>query len=1615
MSSSSSSTSVPQRPHKKPRHDYAQEEDRISANEPSSSQPAQQTIAQATTLTSSIEMAQSRRRSSRKGRNDELLQLEQSIGAGPRSSRQSPRSSPPFTQQNLGKDRVANRSSSSKLHDCSDFSSVAANSVDAPEHVYHAGGSDNDLNSIVISKSENEETLSGDGEAQHDREGLDKDDDGDIPGDNADDGDYHDVDHEDDEEEEEEEDDEDEDDDDDDDEDDDDDDDDEGEDDQDDDGHPSSRRIGIGSFFGAGLSNASGGIFRNILEQLNSGDPTLQLIALGELANLLSISTEDSLAGYISIDGLVSPLVTIMRGPDAFGEDNPEMMLLACRCLANLMEALPASTANVAYGGAIPVLCQKLLEIQYIDLAEQALSTLEKISKDYPASVVREGGLNACLAYLDFFSTNVQRTAVNTAANCASSIPVDAFPSIRDAVPMLCTIVNGSDSKVVEAACLCLTRIIAAFRNMPERLEELFDQSLLANVVSLLSPLAQSGIIGDGTRTRLLHALGLSAAVSIRLALDMLCIDIVGVLYQLLTGLDKPADATSRKANGIVVLQSMVRMPREQVIEVLNLVSALLPTSTDEGSVDDRAVKFERDAKLAYHDFAWVMLPTLMDIHSSTVDASIRRSSLLSIIRLLTHLSAAFLVELVDDLPLASFVAGVLSAHDKSLATDGVRLARLLQMKARHIYTQRLVTEGCVARIESFDTLSEDEANAGLRANAAGFLLEHAENLRSLETVTDDSLGQLRNIATRIEGGELEAFDDLAKFVRRDISSHYLASSGVLICLSKVLKSPLGRATFSAAITADDLAVLTLKTQELLSRSENFEVRTADASSDDRELSNVLAKQIRLKLVADDSNDIPRPYQTLVVSIHAIATFKALDDYLRPRVAAGFGPVRSPKTGTPHVTGTPRSAASSGDPAVRTAETVTSALAQLMAADANLSDSIRNRLASAGLSASQLFAETDAQVGAQPDDETAAAVNVEFAVDDTAKTRSEMPSGISEPSRSTRTAGQRPALSPAPAGRSMSYAAAAQSAPQDWHLQFEVDGAVIAPETTIYGAVINSSAVADASTFGMPGTSLYLVKFRKAAGPAPDPRGLALAEIPLNGSIDSSVINPEMQPLFELLSSIHALRISESTATPDSLDLTDQFVNGKLTAKLNRQLEEPLIVASSALPRWAEELPRAYPFLFPFESRYLFLQSTSFGYSRSMSRWQQRQPKTGRGGDDARAFLGRLQRQKVRISRSRMLESAVKVMELYGSSPAMLEVEYFDEVGTGLGPTLEFYATVSRDFGRRKLHLWRDESQPHTKFEHVLATTGLFPRPLGPDTGRAAEHNKRVLALFQTLGTFLARALLDSRIVDIVLNVEFIRIAIDTLSKPSLASLARVDRSLAKSLSLLEGFAREAEKQSAGRSSEPIVIDGVSLADLGLDFTMPGFPEIELIPNGASEEVTQHNIGQYIENVLDVSLGRGIARQVAAFRDGFSSVFPFAALRAFTPHELVMLFGQAPEDWTEATLSEYIHADHGFTGSSPSIKNLIGVLASLDDVSRRQFLQFVTGSPRLPVGGFKNLTPQLTVVCKPHDHPLGPDDYLPSVMTCVNYLKLPDYSSEQVLRSKLMVAMREGGGSFHLS
>ena len=67
---------------------------------------------------------------------------------------------------------------------------------------------------------------------------------------------------------------------------------------------------------------------------------------------------------------------------------------------------------------------------------------------------------------------------------------------------------------------------------------------------------------------------------------------------------------------------------------------------------------------------------------------------------------------------------------------------------------------------------------------------------------------------------------------------------------------------------------------------------------------------------------------------------------------------------------------------------------------------------------------------------------------------------------------------------------------------------------------------------------------------------------------------------------------------------------------------------------------------------------------------------------------------------------------------------------------------------------------------------------------------------------------------------------------------------------------------------EALDLDGCPIADLGLDFVLPGYPNIELRRGGRDISVTIHNIHQYISLVTHWFLVEGVNRQFEAFREG---------------------------------------------------------------------------------------------------------------------------------------------------
>lgn len=88
------------------------------------------------------------------------------------------------------------------------------------------------------------------------------------------------------------------------------------------------------------------------------GNDVIQMEALTELCDILSMGQEDMLAGF-SVDAFLPVLIELLQM-----EHNPELMLLSSRALTHLLEVLPKASDKVAASAAVPVFCDRLLTIE---------------------------------------------------------------------------------------------------------------------------------------------------------------------------------------------------------------------------------------------------------------------------------------------------------------------------------------------------------------------------------------------------------------------------------------------------------------------------------------------------------------------------------------------------------------------------------------------------------------------------------------------------------------------------------------------------------------------------------------------------------------------------------------------------------------------------------------------------------------------------------------------------------------------------------------------------------------------------------------------------------------------------------------------------------------------------------------------------------------------------------------------------------------------------------------------------------------------------------------------------------------------------------------------------
>ncbi|PWV00083.1 hypothetical protein C4B63_7g382 [Trypanosoma cruzi] len=334
-----------------------------------------------------------------------------------------------------------------------------------------------------------------------------------------------------------------------------------------------------------------------------------------------------------------------------------------------------------------------------------------------------------------------------------------------------------------------------------------------------------------------------------------------------------------------------------------------------------------------------------------------------------------------------------------------------------------------------------------------------------------------------------------------------------------------------------------------------------------------------------------------------------------------------------------------------------------------------------------------------------------------------------------------------------------------------------------------------------------------------------------------------------------------------------------------------------------------------------------------------------------------------------MTQALFNAFVQYPSIRNKVEFNFEGEEGTGEGPTQELYTELSQRY-REMATLW------HERNDGALEA---FP------TLRQV-HKKE----FFVLGASCGRAFVDGY----TMNVSLIPLAWPFIRSASV--------SMKNKWTLLI----ELEPELANTYKHMVRSTDAELKEMDLEDE-----------NGAV--LTTATVKAYVERRVEESLSHAILN-LYWFSLGISSVIDLRAFWFLSDDEMsVILCGASRESteeqlFGEEALRSAIVEAHGYSGGSREVAMMISVVGGEFTREEQQFfLEFLTGSPRLPLNGLAGLGRKITVVRKELEG--SGEQTLPSCNTCFLYFKLPPYTSRAVMKARLLTAITEGRKNFSLS
>lgn len=284
----------------------------------------------------------------------------------------------------------------------------------------------------------------------------------------------------------------------------------------------------------------------------------------------------------------------------------------------------------------------------------------------------------------------------------------------------------------------------------------------------------------------------------------------------------------------------------------------------------------------------------------------------------------------------------------------------------------------------------------------------------------------------------------------------------------------------------------------------------------------------------------------------------------------------------------------------------------------------------------------------------------------------------------------------------------------------------------------------------------------------------------------------------------------------------------------------------------------------------------------------------------------------------------------------------------------------------------------------------IYTLQINPDSSINPEH----LSYFHFVGRVIGMAIFHGHYIDGGFSMPFYKMLLNKLI--ILDDIEAVDPHLHRSLNWM------LENDITDIIDNAFTVEHESFGVLQMR---------ELKPGGSNIMVTEENKKEYVKLYVNYRFMQGIEQQFAALQKGFTEVVPQHLLKPFDERELELIIGGLGkidiDDWKANTRLKHC------TPETPVVGWFWQIVDSYTEEMRARLLQFVTGSSRVPLQGFKALQgstgaagPRLFTI-----HQIdAPTENLPKAHTCFNRIDLPPYESYSKMLEKLTQAVEETCG-----